>query len=215
MKMSEFKKLPIIGILRGVRPGAIKPLTRTIISSGLKTVEITMDTPGAAKSIREMKRAARGRLAIGAGTVLSIKDLKKALDSGATFIVLPTLVPEIVEYCVKHRIPVFPGAFTPQEIYNAWKAGATMVKVFPAKFLGPGYLKEIKAPFKHIKLLACGGVSPQNIQSFFSSGASGVAFGASVFKKEWIERKEFFRIEEVIKSLIAAYKKGQHEGRSI
>jgi len=207
MRMSEFKKLPIMGILRGVRPSAIKPLTRIMISSGLKTVEIAMNAPDAAKSIREMKKAARGRLTIGAGTVLTVKDLKKALDSGATFIVLPTLVPEVVEYCVKRKIPVFPGAFTPQEIYNAWQRGATMVKVFPAKFLGPSYLKEIKAPFKDIKLLACGGVNPQNIRLFFSSGASGVAFGASVFKKEWIERKEFFRIEEVIRLLISAYKR--------
>lgn len=206
MKPGQFEKLPIMGILRDIKPSAIKPLTEVIISSGLKTIEITMNTHGAPKLIEDMKKIAKNRLIIGAGTVLTMSDLKKALDAGATFIVLPTLISDVVEYCVKHKIPVFPGALTPQEIYNAWRSGATMVKVFPAKFLGPAYLKEIKAPFKDINLLACGGINPKNIQSFFSSGASAVAFGASVFKKEWLERKEFFRIEEVIKMLIVGFK---------
>jgi len=205
MNPTQFKKLPILGILRGVSLDRIEPLTRSIISSGLKTIEIAMNTPLAAKVLRKAKKIARGRLSIGAGTVLTMKDLDKALDNGAEFIIMPTLVPDVVEHCVKKKIPVFPGALTPQEIYNAWRSGATMVKIFPAKFLGPGYLREIKGPFKGIKLLACGGVSPHNVKSFFQSGASAVAFGASIFKKEWIKRKEFFRIEECIKELISKY----------
>jgi len=205
MNPTQFKKLPILGILRGVSLDRIEPLTRSIISSGLKTIEIAMNTPLAAKVLRKAKKIARGRLSIGAGTVLTMKDLDKALDNGAEFIIMPTLVPDVVEHCVKKKIPVFPGALTPQEIYNAWRSGATMVKIFPAKFLGPGYLREIKGPFKDIKLLACGGVSPHNVKSFFQSGASAVAFGASIFKKEWIKRKEFFRIEECIKELISKY----------
>lgn len=213
MDVNKFKRLPILGILRGIKPDSINPLTQAIISSGLETVEITMNTPGAAELIREMIKAAQGKLVIGAGTVLTMDDLKSALDAGATFIVLPTLIPEVVEYCAKEKIPVFPGALTPQEIYNAWCAGATMVKVFPAKFFGPAYLKEIKAPFQDIELLACGGVNPDNVQSFFASGASAVAFGASIFKKEWLENSEFGRIEESIKALIAAGK--QTEKRKV
>ena len=207
MNPTQFKKLPILGILRGVSLDRIEPLTRSIISSGLKTIEIAMNTPLAAKVLRKAKKIARGRLSIGAGTVLTMKDLDKALDNGAEFIIMPTLVPDVVEHCVKKKIPVFPGALTPQEIYNAWRSGATMVKIFPAKFLGPGYLREIKGPFKGIKLLACGGVSPHNVKSFFQSGASAVAFGASIFKKEWIKRKEFFRIEECMKELIIEFRK--------
>jgi len=96
---------------------------------------------------------------------------------------------------------------TPQEIYNAWRSGATMVKIFPAKFFGPTYLKEITAPFQDIKLLACGGVTPDNMQSFFSSGASAVAFGGSVFKKEWLKAGEFFRVEEIIRLFIGNFKR--------
>jgi 2-dehydro-3-deoxyphosphogluconate aldolase/(4S)-4-hydroxy-2-oxoglutarate aldolase len=205
MDVNQFKQLPIMGILRGVNADAIEPLLETIISSGLRTVEITMNTPGAPALIRQMSKAAKNRLTIGAGTVLTMNDLRSALDSGATFIVLPTLVEEVVEYCAKKSIPVFPGALTPQEIYKAWRAGATMVKIFPAKLVGPGYFKEIKGPFQDIALLACGGVTPENIRQYFLHGASAVAFGGSVFKKEWLEAREFSRIGECIKALIAAF----------
>jgi 2-dehydro-3-deoxyphosphogluconate aldolase/(4S)-4-hydroxy-2-oxoglutarate aldolase len=202
MNPAEFKKLPIMGILRDISIDVLEPLTEIILASGLKTIEIAMNTKSAPQLIRKMSSSAKGKLTIGAGTVLTMDDLKIALDSGSSFIVLPVLEMGIVEYCVKHKISVFPGALTPYEIYNAWKSGATMVKVFPAKFFGPTYFKEIKGPFKEIELLACGGVTPENIQSFFASGASAVAFGESVFKKEWLFKKEFNRIEESIKALI-------------
>jgi 2-dehydro-3-deoxyphosphogluconate aldolase/(4S)-4-hydroxy-2-oxoglutarate aldolase len=82
-----------------------------------------------------------------------------------------------------------------------------MVKVFPAKFLGPSYIKEIKGPFQDIELLACGGVKPENIGEFISSGASAVAFGASVFKKELLKNRNFKPIEKSISSLISTYQK--------
>ena len=200
-----------MGILRGADAEIIPPLFENVISSGLRTIEITMNTPNAPELIRKGVKAAGRRLTIGAGTVLNMGDLKRALDAGAAFIVLPTLVNEVVEYCVKNSIPVFPGALSPQEIYNAWHMGAAMVKVFPAKFFGPGYFKEIKGPFADIELLACGGVTPENIHSFLSSGASAVAFGGSVFKKEWLENHNFSEICGSIKKLVNAYqiKKGE------
>ena len=134
MDIKEFKKLPVMGILRGIDSSMISPLCEAIVKSGLKTVEITMNTPDAPELIRQMADAAHGRLTVGAGTVLFMEDLHKALDAGATFIVMPTLVRDVTEYCRKNNIPVFPGAFTPQEIYDAWRAGASMVKVFPLSF---------------------------------------------------------------------------------
>jgi len=206
MNIKKFKKLPIVGILRGIKPKVVSRLTEVIISSGLKTIEVTMNTQGAASIIKAFKKASKGKLTIGAGTVLSLDDLKKAKDSGASFIVTPTIVDEVVENCVKNNICVFTGALTPNEIHIAQKMGSTMVKVFPAKFFGPGYFKEIKGPFSNIELLACGGVNADNIKAFFMSGASAVAFGGSIFNKEWLARGEFFRIEECTRKLISNYK---------
>jgi len=203
MNIKEFKKQPLMGILRGVKLEQIEPLVEAIISSGLKTVEITMNTEGAPLLIRKAKKVSRKRLTLGAGTVLDMHSLKSALDSGATYIVMPVLIKDVLKYCVKNKIPVFPGALTPQEIYQAWKEGATMVKVFPAKFFGPEYFREIKGPFQDIELLACAGVTPENLRAYFVCGASAAAFGASVFKKEWLQKKDYASITRAIKSYIA------------
>jgi 2-dehydro-3-deoxyphosphogluconate aldolase/(4S)-4-hydroxy-2-oxoglutarate aldolase len=150
MNIQEFEKLPVMGILRGIRYEMVEPLVECIVTSGLKTVEITMNTEGADVLIKKMVSAAKGRLVIGAGTVTTMIDLEKALNAGATFIVMPVTLDLIVKYCVINKIPVFPGALTPNEIYYAWQLGATMVKVFPAKAFGVSYFKEVKAPLDKI-----------------------------------------------------------------
>jgi 2-dehydro-3-deoxyphosphogluconate aldolase/(4S)-4-hydroxy-2-oxoglutarate aldolase len=206
MDIQKFKKLPILGILRGVEYDAIEPLTQAIIVSGLETVEITMNTPNAAELIKTMVKVSNKRLAIGAGTVLTLEMLKNALAAGAQFVVTPVLIEEVTSYCTEHKIPIFPGAFSPQEIYKAWRAGAAMVKVFPAKVLGPAYFKEIKGPFDEIELLACGGVTADNLKDYFLSGAKAIAFGASIFKKEWLIKKDFTKIIAGINEIISSYK---------
>jgi len=199
MDVGSFKEKPILGILRGVRVDQIEPLIETVIEAGLRTLEITMNTPSAWELIAKAKKAASGRMDLGAGTVLSMQDLNLALENGATFIVLPCLVKDVVSYCAKNRIPVFPGALTPWEIHQAWEAGATMVKVFPAKFFGPEYFKEIKGPFNNIELLACGGVTPENMKDYFANGASAVTFGASVFRRDLLENRDFKTIGQSVK----------------
>ncbi len=206
MNVAEFKKKPILGILRGAENSVIEPLIETIIEAGLKTLEITMNTKGAVELIRKAKKVSRKRLTIGAGTVLTLQDLKSALKSGASFIVMPVLIKDVIKYCLKNKVPVFPGALTPSEIYQAWESGATMVKVFPAKFFGPEYFREIKRPFEKIELLACGGVTPKNIKDYFSAGASAVSFGASVFRKDWLVARDFKTIGQAVKRFIDAWR---------
>ena len=200
--MDKLRQVTYLGILRGINSDVLEPLLEVVVSSGLKVLEITMNTPNAPELIRKAVKISDGKLMIGAGTVLNMKSMHDALDAGATFIVMPVLVEDVLGYCANNEIPVFPGALTPQEIYNAWNAGATMVKVFPAKVFGPAYFKEVKAPLNDIKLLACGGVKPENIKEYFECGADAVAFGASVFRKEWLLKKDFKSIEQAIRKLI-------------
>jgi 2-dehydro-3-deoxyphosphogluconate aldolase/(4S)-4-hydroxy-2-oxoglutarate aldolase len=176
-------------------------------SAGLETIEITMNTLNAEKVIARAVKSNGHRLMVGAGTVLNVDSLKSALDAGATFIVMPILIDEVMDYCVEKVIPVFPGALTPGEIHRAWTAGATMVKVFPSGFFGPKYFEEMQGPFENTELLACGGITAKNIGEYFSCGASAVAFGASIFKKEWIAGKEFNKISGEIRRLVEAFKK--------
>lgn len=202
--LTRFRKRPLLGILRGITPEELNPLFETIAASGLETVEITMNTHGAARLIQQAIKHYGKTLMIGAGTVLNLKELHNALRAGATFIVNPIVIPSVITYCAKHKIPVFPGALTPQDIYEAWQCGATMVKVFPAGCFGPHYFKEIKGPFPQIELLACGGVTPENTKDYFACGASAIAVGSSTFRKNWINAKQFHLIRDRIREHLKA-----------
>ncbi|MFH2137769.1 MAG: bifunctional 4-hydroxy-2-oxoglutarate aldolase/2-dehydro-3-deoxy-phosphogluconate aldolase [Candidatus Omnitrophota bacterium] len=206
MDIAKFKKLPIMGILRGVKKSEISPLIETIIASGMETVEITMNTEDAPELIKEAKKVAGDRLMIGAGTVLSMYALHAALEAGATFIVMPGLVEDVTEYCVKNYIPVFPGALTPDEVLKAWQSGATMVKIFPSGLFGPQYFRELKGPLNEVQLMAVGGVRQDNIWEFFSCGASAVGIGGSVFNRQQIVSGNHEVIKASLMALVSAIK---------
>jgi len=193
--------------VRGIDPDALDPLLESAIAGGLETLEITMNTPGAPELIAAACEYAEGRLMLGAGTVLSTDEFERAVDAGASFIVMPVQIDEVAAACVERGIPFFPGALTPQEIHNAWRAGASMVKVFPAKFFGPEYFAEIKGPFEQIPLLACGGISAETLPRYAQCGADAFAVGGSVFKTAWIEAGEYSKIESSLHALVAALPK--------
>src|SRR5690606_18081736 len=103
-----------------------------------------------------------------------------ALDAGAQFVVTPITDEEVISACVERDIPIFPGAYTPTEIYKAWSLGASMVKVFPASKLGPDYIKEVLAPLQQIHLMPTGGVGLENMEAFYKAGAKGFGIGSQL-----------------------------------
>lgn len=195
-------KIPVLAILRGVEEQHLSDLAETFINSTVDSVEITMNTTRAAYLIQRLIEISGNKLSVGAGTVLTLKDLDEALNAGSEFIVTPVVNTEVIKACVERGVPVFPGALTPTEVWQAWEAGATMVKVFPASAFGPLYFRELKGPLNKIKLMAVGGVKPQNIKEYFACGASAVAVGGSIFSKERLENNSFSKIEADLKELI-------------
>ena len=145
MDVAIFKQKPILGILRGAQENQIEPLVETVIDAGLETLEITMNTPGAAQLIQKAKQISAGRLTLGAGTVLNLKDLKIALKSGATFIVMPVLVRDVVKYCVKHKIPVFPVHLLRKRFINLGRLALRWLKFFRPNFLVQNIFAKSKA----------------------------------------------------------------------
>jgi len=204
MDLRRFRERPLMGILRGISAEAVAPVVAAAARGGLGAIEITMNTPGAGDLIARTVQAAGGEMAVGAGTVLDMPSLTTALAAGATFIVMPIVVEPVMAHCRERAIPVFPGALTPTEIHRAHALGATMVKVFPAGAFGPRYFKEVRGPFDAIELLACGGVTPENLRDYRAHGASAAAFGASVFKKEWIASGAVDRIESAVRAFVEA-----------
>lgn len=202
----QFEKIPLVGILRGFPSHQMEKIAELYALAGLTTLEITMNTPDAAKSISSLAKAFGTQLNIGAGTVCNLDDLTEALDAGAQFIVTPVIDEAVIAKCVEQNIPIFPGAYTPTEIYRAWSLGASMVKVFPAGKLGPDYIKEVLAPLNQIKLLPTGGISLENLQSFMKAGAKGFGLGSGLISKKLVENSEWDALKSHFIEFVDKYK---------
>ena len=200
-----FQKMPIIGIIRGLSKDAVSDAIRTFAEVGFTTVEVTMNTEGAANLIAEIKDHYNAKLNVGAGTVRSMAELEIALKAGASFVVTPIVNIEVIRECKQKKIPVFPGAFTPTEVYTAWEAGATAVKVFPTVTGGINHIKAIKGPLDHIPLIPTGGINSTNLSQFLNLGVYGVGAGSQLFPKNIIESGDWKKLEETMLSFKQSY----------
>ncbi len=201
-----FHKVPVVGIIRGLSFEQIRQILPVYVSSGLTTIEITLNTASAGDLIRYAVDNYGQELNVGAGTVCNEKDLDTALSAGAQFIVTPIINDAVIKRCVEQKIPIFPGAFTATEIYRAWELGASIVKVFPATSVGSGYIKDIKGPFNQIKLMPTGGINKDNIQEFMKAGADGLGIGGELFDKELIKKEDWEGLEEHFGGFVEYFK---------
>jgi 2-dehydro-3-deoxyphosphogluconate aldolase / (4S)-4-hydroxy-2-oxoglutarate aldolase len=194
-----FHRLPLVGILRGFRPDQIEPIVKACVAGGLTNIEITMNTDGAADQVRTAIEVAEGKMNIGAGTVTSRERLDAAIDAGASFIITPAVIPEVIECSVDMGLPVIPGAFTPTEVWQAWEAGATMVKLFPADHGGPAYVKSLKGPFPEISLMATGGISLDTIEDYLKAGVEGFGLGSPLYQREKVDAGDWEWMTEQVR----------------
>lgn len=152
-----------------------------IREGGISVLEITMTVPGAIRVIEEVARRFGDDAIVGAGTVLDSETARACMLAGAQFIVSPALDLDTISCCRRYSIPVMPGAMTPSEVVTAWKAGADLVKVFPANAVGgPSYIKALKAPLPQIQLVPTGGVSLKTAADFIKAGAAALGVGADL-----------------------------------
>ncbi|MEM9866681.1 MAG: bifunctional 4-hydroxy-2-oxoglutarate aldolase/2-dehydro-3-deoxy-phosphogluconate aldolase [Bacteroidota bacterium] len=188
---SRFLDTPVIGILRGYSKDQVLKIAQTYVEAGYSNLEITMNTPNSLEIIKSVAAEFEGKLNIGAGTVLSKKQVDQVLDSEGQFIVSPIVDMNVITYCVRKEVPIFPGAYSPTEIYRAAEAGARMVKVFPATNLGPDYIKDVLAPLNHLELMPTGGVNLENLEVFVKAGAKAFGMGGNLFRNELIQKEDW------------------------
>ncbi|MBL1078028.1 bifunctional 4-hydroxy-2-oxoglutarate aldolase/2-dehydro-3-deoxy-phosphogluconate aldolase [Nocardia sp. 2] len=153
-------------------------LAETLAENGIRALELTFTTPGVLDCLR--KAAAVEAAVVGAGTVLTAEQAAAAIDAGARFLVTPGIREEVADVAARNDIPVVMGAFTPSEVMRAVDLGADAVKIFPAKALGPGYLKDLHGPFPDVELIPSGGVNAANAAEFLAHGAVAVTAGTDV-----------------------------------
>ena len=185
-----FEQMPVIGILRKFKLSQVRDVVPYFEKAGFTTVEVTMDTPEVDSIIQYLIQN-HPTLNVGAGTICNMQDLSKAIEWGASFIVTPILDEKVITSCVDQNIPIFPGVYTPTEIYRATQLGATAVKLFPAASLGPNFIKDILGPLGQAKILPTGGVNKKNIVDYFIAGAVGVGMGGSLFDSRLIEDRDY------------------------
>ena len=195
-------KEKIIVIVRGIGREKLLQFAEAAYKGGIRLLECTFDATGntpdetIAANIEILAKHFEGKMHIGAGTVLSEKQVELTKNAGGKFIISPDTCPEVIKETKKLGLVSIPGAFTPSEAVIAYKAGADFVKLFPITSMGPKYLKDIKAPLSHIKFLAVGGINADNITEYLSVGACGVGVGSDIANKKLIEANNFDAIEE-------------------
>lgn len=205
--LERVKKGKVIAIVRGLGPENMLKLADALYAGGIDMIEVTFNQAKSetwidtANAIRAIDGHFRGKVLAGAGTVMTLEQLRMAYEAGAKYIISPNVNEAVIRATKALGMLSFPGALTPTECAFAKECGADIVKVFPAGELGPGYIKAIKAPLSHIDFMAVGGVSEKNAADFLRAGAVGVGVGGNLVNREWIAAGQFDKITEVARAL--------------
>lgn len=198
-KIAGFGVVPVV-VLDDVKDAA--PLAKALVEGGLPCAEVTFRTAAAEESIRIMATEYPDMF-VGAGTVLTIEQVDRAVAAGAKFIVSPGFDPEIVDYCLEKEIPVFPGCITPSEVAQAVKRGLKVVKFFPAEqFGGVATIKAMAAPYVGMKFMPTGGVSAKNLESYLSCDKIIACGGSWMVKGDLVKAGKFDEIKNLTEEAV-------------
>jgi 2-dehydro-3-deoxyphosphogluconate aldolase/(4S)-4-hydroxy-2-oxoglutarate aldolase len=168
----------IVAIVRGASGEHLLEVSETLIDAGIRTLEITMNTPGNLEAVQTLRARHGEAVELGTGTVLTVDEVEATAEAGGTFVVSPVVDLQVGDAAAERGLAWFPGAFSPTEILTAWNAGATAVKVFPAGSAGgPGYLRNVRAPLDQVLMIPTGGVSLDSVGDYLRAGAVAVGVG--------------------------------------
>ncbi len=183
--------------------------TEAVAHGGIPVVEITMSVPGAIELIADLARNSPDVI-VGAGTIFDEETARRCLDAGAQFLTSPGLDAHLVEFAIKKEVVVLAGALTPTEVTMAWQAGADFVKIFPCSLVGGDkYIKALKGPFRHVPLIAAGGVNQLTAANFILAGASAIGIGGELVPEEAIKERQEERIHELARRFVAFVSKAR------
>jgi Entner-Doudoroff aldolase len=170
----------IVAIVRGTEGRHTAAVLDTLAEAGIRCMEVTMNTPGALQELRAARGRLPGDVELGGGTVLTAQDVDAVADMGGSFVVAPDARPSVADRARARGLGYYPGALTPTEVGAAWERGASAVKLFPASLGGPGYLRELRGPFRDVVLVPTGGVGIDDAPSYLRAGALAVGVGGAL-----------------------------------
>jgi|LakMenEpi03Aug12_release.lakeMendotaPanAssembly.Ray.scaffolds.fasta_scaffold00304_39 2-dehydro-3-deoxyphosphogluconate aldolase/(4S)-4-hydroxy-2-oxoglutarate aldolase len=198
----------LIAILRLDELEQAESLVRALLDGGVRAVELTMTNPQSPAVVRHLLQVVpafkNGDCAIGLGSVRNDQEATVAIESGAQFLVSPIVLPRVIESAVRQSIPILPGALTPTEMQQAWDAGATWVKCFPARWIGPEGIREVLAPLPYLKLVPTGGILVGNVADYLAAGASAVGVGSALIDRQALRNQDWHGVANAAARFVAA-----------
>lgn len=194
----------VVAVVRMKNPEQLLKVVTAIMKGGVTGIELTMTIPNAIQSIETAAKEFGDEILLGVGSVISSSVAIDAINAGAKFVVSPIYKPEIVTTVISQNLVVIPGGFTPTEIQTAYEQGADFVKIFPADNLGLSFIKSIKAPLPHLKVIPTGGVTLDNAIDWINNGASAVGIGTALVDNKAIESGNFNQLTDNAKRLCAS-----------
>ncbi|AOQ25119.1 KHG/KDPG aldolase [Moorella thermoacetica] len=189
----------LIAILRNIKEEQLLKVVDVFEETGIKVAEITLNDPEAFRLLAVLTKRYSKNMLLGAGTVTSVEAARLAIEAGAKFIVMPTMMPDVIQACKDLKVSVIPGAFSPTEIHQAYRLGADIIKVFPANSLGTSYFREMQGPMPEIPLAAVGGVTLENGRAFLEAGARALGVGSSLTPRDILAKEDWPKLAELAK----------------
>ena len=194
----------IIAVVRAQRPEQVLPLSEALLAGGVRAIEITTTTPNAVAAIAQAQNRLGDRGLFGVGTVLDAATCRAALQAGAEFVVSPIGLRELVPIAQAAGKPVMLGAYTPSEAQAVHESGADFVKIFPADTLGPGYIKALRAPLPHLRIVPTGGVELNNVAEFLKAGCVALGVGGSLVSADILQQADWAELTRRATAFVAA-----------
>lgn len=207
----QFTETPIVPLFFNADLGVAQNVLKACYDGGIRVFEFTnrgAEAPTIFAKLIDFCEKECPDLVLGIGTIYDAKQASEFIQMGADFMLQPFTTPEVGEICAKHDIPWMPGTMTLTEIRNAELLGAKIVKIFPGNVVGPGFVKAIKGPMPHSKIMVTGGVEPtqESMKTWFDAGAAVVGMGSQLFPPALIAKQDYQSISNTISDLIDIYK---------
>lgn len=203
--LEKLQQLGVMAVIRGPTPELTLKMVEALIAGGVKGIEITYSTPNAAEVVRQLDKQFSNQIVLGMGTLTEATQVDEAIGAGARFLVSPICDPLLGKTMIASGVPVMIGALTPTEVFQAYKLGSDVVKIFPGSLGGPSYMKALKAPFPNIPMMPTGGVSATNVGEWLAAGAFAVGAGSELCPPKLAKEGRFdeiaMRAREFIKAL--------------
>ena len=216
--LARIRREKIVAIVRGIPSEKIVPLARALTAGGVTCLEVTFDQTGpqgveeTLAALRALHAQEEGALCVGAGTVLTAGQARMAAEAGAEYILTPNVDESVIRETKRLGKVCIPGAFTATEIVRARQCGADIVKLFPAGLFGETYVRALRAPLRHIPMLAVGGVTAENCASFLRAGCVGVSAGGSLVSAKLVNEGRFDEITAAAAAYTAALRAAAEGG---